>query len=513
MMKDHRESSMQKAFGRYKDFTNLEELFVSSTKPLRKSIRANGLKCSPQELGDWGMKKGWILDAVPWCREAFFIDRVDREEALGKDLLHLLGYFYMQEASSMLPVELLSPVVGDVVLDMSAAPGSKSTQIASRIEIRSQHHDAVDQIKSGLVVTNDVQEKRIWSLVTNLQRCGVTSAIVTRKVGQWFAGHMTEVFDKVLCDAPCTAQGTIRKDSDALTYCSMENVGKMSTLQRDLLESAVHACKVGGRIVYSTCTLTPEENEKVVLEVLSKFPTQLSVLHPTEAIGRDVGDGSMWQQAINDSLRVQEFLLKDASSLSSCTVQPMLRVWPQTFDTEGFFCAVLQKHVPTRHRHAKKLEYYDWKVVPKARMREIAARLEDWYGASFLREDEMLIEWKEQLSVMPQSALALSLPVQPYLGGLPFGKSTTHGLVRLSHEMALLRGHEATKQLLSVDEGTLREMMSGKNIERTLNVDDGDILLSFASSSFPQPLTFGRGVYKAGTILNRLPRETVRMFS
>ncbi len=489
--------SMFSAFARYALFTNLAALNASSAKPLRKSIRVNTLKCTIEEVKAWAKQKNWTLEPVPWCNEGFYIDRVDRDEALGKDLLHLFGCFYMQEAASMLPVALLDPKPGEVILDMSAAPGSKTTQIADRMEGR------------GVLIANDVQEKRIWSLITNLQRSGVMNAIVTRKVGQWFAGNMIERFDRVLCDAPCTAQGTVRKDSDSLDYCSMDNIGKMAKLQRELLESAVHACKVGGRIVYSTCTLTPEENEEVVRSVMNKFSTQLVVVDPKEILQCD------FSESVKDSIKVQDSFNDSRSSHPHS--KPSLRLWPQTYDTEGFFCAVFEKRAPTRDRGSARTKDvpHQWSVLPKARVKEISDNLIDWYGVSFMRENEVLTEYKEQLSLMPRELLDFPLSFQPYLGGLPFGKSTNHGLVRLSHEISVLRGPEAPKQTLVITEAQMRLMMKGANlpVPTPAGMDDGDVLLAVDFPALGRKMVVGRGVLKAGVIMNRLPRDIVRMFS
>ncbi len=482
-------AGLKKAFERYAPFTDLEALSALSAKPLRKSLRVNTLKCTVDELRSWGAAKDWMLEPVPWCPEAFFIDRVDREEALGKDLLHVLGHFYMQEAASMLPVTLLDPKPGERVLDMSAAPGSKTTQMAARMQ------------NTGILIANDVQEKRIWSLITNLQRCAAVNAIVTRKVGQWFAGNMTEAFDRVLCDAPCTAQGTVRKDSDALTYCSLDNIGKMANLQRELLESAVHACKVGGRIVYSTCTLTPEENEGVVLSILNKFKDQLVIVDPSTVLTCD------FSQAISDSAKIQ-------ASFGRADTHPMIRLWPQTYDTEGFFSVIIEKRAPTRDRTKKPLEAHRWAAVPKARAREITESLAEWYGTGFLHEGEILLENKEQLFILPEAVLHFFLPVLPYMTGLPFAKNTTHGFPRLSHEMATLRGHEATKQVLALSADDLKSAFRGTNLKiDSSTCEDGDVLLSMDSKPLGKHLTFGRGMLKAGTLLNRLPRDIVRMFS
>ena len=497
-------------FSRYADFTDLAKLNESSSKPLRKSMRVNTLKCSTEEFKNWAKSRGWMIEQVPWCREGFYVDREDRSVALGKDLLHVLGYVYMQESASMLPVSLLDPQPGDKVLDMSAAPGSKTTQIGARVKCGSAEvQSATSENKSGFVIANDVQEKRIWSLLSNLQRCGVVDSIVTRKVGQWFANAMTEQFDRVLCDAPCTAQGTIRKDSDALTYCSLENTEKMARLQVSLLESAIHACKVGGRIVYSTCTLTPEENEGVVLSILQKFPTHLRVVDPSEDVRHQTWDV---RTAIQDSIKVQASLQKNFQ-LSTFNF-PLLRLWPQTYDTEGFFSAVLEKTAPTKDSGQKEQEFHRFDLLPKSRVREVKENLIDWYGTSFIRDDEVLLETKEQLLILPESALHFPLPLKPYYSGMPFGKLTDHGLVRLSHEMATLRGHEATKQILHLPESEMKKTLAGVSVTTSVEgFDDGDVLLGLEDNALSRPMIFGRGLLKKGAILNRLPREIVRMFT
>ena len=235
---------MSHALDRYAVFTDLQVLQEISKKPLRKSLRVNTLKSSLEEVKKWGEKQGWKLNPVPWCREGFFVERTD-EKALGKDLLHQLGAIYLQEAASMLPVELLDPKPGEEILDLCAAPGSKTTQIAAKME------------NTGVIVANDVQEKRLWTLHAALQRAGILNTILTSKNGEWFGGHLTECFDRVLCDAPCSAQGIARKDPDALKLGTPKHIEKLKQMQLKLLEAAIHATKIGGRIVYSTCTLTP----------------------------------------------------------------------------------------------------------------------------------------------------------------------------------------------------------------------------------------------------------------
>lgn len=474
---------MPHPFDRYAALTDLTLLNDFSGKPLRKSIRVNTLKISVADFTKWAKEKNWQLTPVPWCPEAFFIDREDRTEALGKDLLHLLGATYMQEAASMLPVALLDPQPGEVILDMSAAPGSKTTQIAARQQGR------------GVVIANDMQDKRLQTLRAALQRCGVTNAIMTKRVGQWFARHMTGRFDRVLIDAPCTAQGTIRKDETALTYSSEMSIGKMAKLQHELLESAIHVAKIGGRIVYSTCTLTPEENEEVVLNTLNKFSDQLRCV-PVEEL--DLPRGAL-QQAIDDSHVVQKDVLAQKKNLL-----PLFRLWPQTYDTEGFFCAVFEKTGPTHP-----VERMDWikrKEQPITRylQREITDYLRNHFDAPLIHDNEVLLDAGEHLLIATEDSVELRLPLSDYATGLPFGKRIRDGAISLDHDFITLRGAEAQSSVVELDEGQLRSYLKGGDISCDQKLM-GQVIVRFKG------IPVGSGKARDGQLKNNLPRWMVQM--
>lgn len=476
-------------FDRYAASTDLVALKDASGRPLRKSLRVNTLKSSVGQFRRWASERGWQLTPIPWCPEGFFVDREDHSVALGKDLFHLLGHTYIQEAASMLPAALLDPQPGEVILDMSAAPGSKTTQIGASIQGK------------GVIICNDVQEKRLWTLKTALHRCGVPNNIVTKKVGQWFAKHMTERFDRVLCDAPCTAQGTSRKDSDALKYCSLENIGKMARLQRELLEASVHACKVGGRIVYSTCTLTPEENEEVVRSILNKFSDQVEVVDPrTELRIADFGLRKVFDQAVQDSVIVQESFFRNSQSVIRNL--PLSRLWPHVFDTEGFFCAVLRKTAPTRHAEKLPPVRFQEEPLPPARQKDIGKICEEMYGTSFLRDDDRLFLRADQLILTNEACAEFKLPVQNYALGIPFARKLEGGRIRLQHEIITLRGLEATKNVLDISEQEVDLLLDGKDIPCPAEMK-GDPLLKFGD------LMVGSSLAQRGMLKNRLPRWLV----
>ncbi len=467
-------------FDSYAAFTNLKALKEASAKPLRKCLRVNTLKSSVEEFKQWAKQAGWEIEPVPWCKEGFFIDRENREHALGKDLMHLLGHVYMQEASSMLPVELLDPQPGEAILDMAAAPGSKTTQIAAKMGSR------------GVVVANDMQEKRLGTLKSALHRAGVINYVITKKMGQWFGNEMTERFDRVLCDAPCTAQGTVRKDADALKYSSKDSVGKMAKLQRQLLESAVHAAKVGGRIVYSTCTLTPEENEIVVRDILNKYCDQLTVVDPGKLPFKN------WKskKAVKDSVTVQK-------SLEGKSKFPFLRIWPQTYNTEGFFCAVLEKTATTKYAKHNKPEYFQERPLRGKEQEDIGEHIEEIYGTSFMDAESQLFEREDQIILSTKDVRNFSLPVTNYSLGLPYAKRVGGSRFRITHDLAIRLGQMASCNVLNLGEEQMKELLNGKDTECSVDISGDTILLW-------NGLGLGLGLAKDGVLKNRLDRWLVQ---
>ncbi len=498
-------------FDRYAAYTDLAALNAANAKPLRKSLRVNTLKTSIEAFRAWAKKEGWQLNAVPWCPEGFFVDRsslfelrpAGREEkvpALGKDLLHLLGHVYMQEAASMLPVALLDPQPGETILDMAAAPGSKTTQIAARMQ------------NTGVVLANDMQEKRLGTLKEALHRAGVVNTVVMKKAGQWYGQHMVERFDRVLCDAPCTAQGTVRKDVDALKYSSEQSIRAMAKLQYSLLESAVHAAKVGGRIVYSTCTLTPEENEMVVGRILNKYCEQLTVVDVTE--GSEVrdrrseirGQKLALHQAVKDSMVVQEELKKTENWPLTSDLRPFLRLWPQTYDTEGFFCAVLEKTATTKHPEFAKAAFFQERPLRKHERLHIGARLEEIYGTSFMDDSCRLLELNGQLLLSTAAVEHAQLPSRNYALGLPYAKLLRDKTCRLTHDLVIARGTMASSNVMEVTDGQLQELLNGKDIACPKDLH-GDVIL------LRRGVALGIGLAQEGAMKNRISRWLVQLTS
>jgi len=297
---------------RYSKLTDWEQFRQCSLSFLNRSIRVNTIKIAIEELKE-RLENSWNLEPIPWCKEGFWIEHGKKERRdIGNLIEHSLGYFYLQEAASMIPPIALEPKPHEIVLDIAASPGSKTTQIAQYME------------NEGILIANDYTIERMKPLSINLQRCGVSNAIITLMEGQRFKKSGIE-FDKVLVDAPCSGTGTIRKSLKTIYMWNPDMIRRLSITQKQLIETGFNLLKENGTLVYSTCSLEPEENEEVVDFLIKKYDSA-----KLEEI----------KLKIKKSSPILEFEKKKYSDeLKKC-----LRIWPQDNDTEGFFVAKIRKN-------------------------------------------------------------------------------------------------------------------------------------------------------------------------
>ena len=296
---------------RYSKLTGWEEFKQCSLSFLRRSIRVNTLKISIKDLKK-RLESNWNLEQVPWCKEGFWIEHSKKERRdIGNLIEHSLGYFYTQEAASMLPPIVLEPKPHDIVLDMAASPGSKTTQIAQYME------------NKGILIANDYTYERMKPLSINLQRCGVTNAVITLMEGQWFKKSGIE-FDKALVDAPCSGTGTIRKSLKTIGIWNPDMIRRLSITQKQLVETGFNLLKENGILVYSTCSLEPEENEEVVDFLINKYENAKL-------------------EEIKLNLKRSPAILEFEDKKYNEEIKKCLRIWPQDNDTEGFFVAKLRR--------------------------------------------------------------------------------------------------------------------------------------------------------------------------
>lgn len=306
-------SRMQELLPNENDFKAYIEILKHKSV---RSIRCNTLKISSEKLKTRLEDKGWkISQPFSEYKEIMIIESELEPGELGRALEHILGYYYIQEIASMLPVLALKPKVGEFVLDMCASPGSKTTQIAASMN------------NTGVIIANEISLGRIKILASNLEMCGVTNTMITKKDGTLLLKKFKKLgyeFDKILVDAPCSGEGTLRSSPKTYRMWSIHTIRKLSKIQKNLVVSAIEMLKPKGELVYSTCTHAPEENEEIVDFILKKFPNMeiekvTLPINPREGITR-------WQD--------KEYL-ED--------VKYACRIYPQDNNTEGFFIAKFKK--------------------------------------------------------------------------------------------------------------------------------------------------------------------------
>lgn len=220
-----------------------------------RGLRVNTLKCSADMLKN---AIGFPLEQTPFCPDGFYIPK--EIEGLGNHPLHHCGAFYIQEPSATSAVEMLGVQKGDRVLDLCAAPGGKSTQIGAKLG------------GTGLLWSNEIVKSRANILLSNIERMGISNAVVSNVHPDILCSQLSEQFDRVLVDAPCSGEGMFRKNSEAQNEWSEAHVKSCAERQLNILNSAKHTLKSGGVMVYSTCTFSQEENEGVITRFLEENP-------------------------------------------------------------------------------------------------------------------------------------------------------------------------------------------------------------------------------------------------
>lgn len=446
---------------------NMEDFISACQRPLRKSIRVNTLKITVEEFVKRAAEKGWELTQVPWCHEGFWIEADESVVPLGNTAEHMSGLFYIQEASSMMPVSALFKSDEDrfeSVLDMAAAPGSKTTQIAANMS------------NEGVLVANEFSASRVKVLHANIERCGVRNAALSNFDGRVFGGWLPEQFEAVLIDAPCSGEGTVRKDADAMKNWNKESVISISDTQKDLIESAFHALKVGGVLVYSTCTLSVEENQQVCHHLKEKF-----------------GDAVEFDNLAE--------LFTDADK--AVTEEGFLHIFPQVYDCEGFFVARIRKLAATDAPQVKKrLGRFPFEKASQKVQDEVEKQLHKALEIALPNDSSVWLREKD-VWLFPNA-------LEPMLGEFRFSRmgikiAETHkNGYRWQHQVAtaLATGKEAHSVELSVEDA--REWFMGRDVRPNNQSGKGEVIVKLGDD------VIGLGKWVGNRVKNGLPRELVR---
>ncbi|PWW07657.1 16S rRNA m(5)C-1407 methyltransferase [Mangrovibacter plantisponsor] len=448
--------------------TTLDTFLEYCAKPLRRSIRVNTLKISVADFLTLTAPYQWQLTPVPWCSEGFWIERDDEDELpLGSTAEHLGGLFYIQEASSMLPVTALlsqCEALPASMMDMAAAPGSKTTQLAACMG------------NQGFILANEFSSSRVKVLHANLSRCGVINTALTHFDGKVFGAALPETFDAVLLDAPCSGEGVIRKDADALKNWSTDSMHSIAATQRELLESALHALRPGGTLVYSTCTLNRHENQEVCHALLEAFPEQLAVL-PL---------GNLFPGADK-----------------ALTAEGFLHVFPQYYDSEGFFIACLRKQasLPAPEKPSFKLGTFPFKPASRKDSQSIQQAAAE-VGLTWPQSHNLWVRDNE-LWLFAQDIEPLLNKVRFSRCGIKLAERHNKG-VRWQHEAVIALGNASAPNAFEINGEQAQEWYRGRDIFLSNPPQFGEVLVVF------QGQVLGLAKKVSSKLKNSFPRELVR---
>ena len=298
---------------RYLQILGLDEtklLLEANERPLIPSIRVNTLKITIEDLKEKLIRKGFRLESIEGIPYGFRV--LKAKFNLGATHEYLQGYYYLQNLASMIPAVILDPKEFDVVIDMCAAPGSKSTQIAQLM------------INEGKLILIDRNIKRIPKLENNLRRMGIENSIIINMDARNLK-KLNLKANKILLDAPCTGEGLIRQDPTRKSSKTINDINKMASIQKDLLKSGLESLKPGGQLVYSTCSIAPEENELVIDHVLDNNP-DYSILEINNNFGIN-GYSNIFGRKLREDLIHSK------------------RLFPHIDNTIGFFVCLIQRNI------------------------------------------------------------------------------------------------------------------------------------------------------------------------
>lgn len=284
-----------------------------------QALRVNPWKASAQEVQE---KSSFHLKQVPWEPNGFYYESDDQP---GKHPWHEAGVYYIQEPSAMAPAAYLEAQPSERILDLCAAPGGKTTQIASYMK------------GQGILVCNEIHPARAKILSENVERMGIPNAMVTNESPQKLAEIFDEYFDRILVDAPCSGEGMFRKNEEACDEWSLENVRICAERQDEILDCAASMLRPGGRIVYSTCTFAPAENEGSMAKFLTRHP-EYELLEIPVYEGMEQGIPAWAYTHGNEDNGL------DAEAVAPMHIERTIRLWPHKLQGEGHYLAVLQKN-------------------------------------------------------------------------------------------------------------------------------------------------------------------------
>lgn len=444
-------------------------------KPRRQALRVNTLKCTVEDFLAKAAGR-FDLKPVPWCPEGFYYEEQDRP---GKHPWHEAGMYYIQEPSAMAVAAMSGARPGERVLDLCAAPGGKSTQLAAMLQGR------------GLLVSNEIQPGRAKILSQNIERMGIRNAVVVNAASEELVPRFPSFFDRIIVDAPCSGEGMFRKEAAAIPNWSEENVLRCAQRQAAILDCAAQMLSDGGTLVYSTCTFAPQEDEGTVAAFLARHPEFTPIDLPAQLGGE-----------------MQAYGFAEGNFVHPAeTARKTIRLWPHRLDGEGHFLAAFVRdgdRIP-HHSRAARAGTADaadeaalrlWRdfaddALADAGVLTDAAALADAYAVP--------VQFGQQLYLMPEPVDLTGLKVlRP---GLLLGEIRKDRFVP-AHSLAMaLRPGEAVRVLtLTADDPRAAAFLRGESLPCAEVTGDGWTLVTVDGCSI------GWGKCTGGILKNHYPK-------
>lgn len=413
----------------------VDAYFSCYQEPLEKSIKIIQHKISSKELFTIAEKEGWTLTDPMLIKngDVYYIQRENAQQWLWKHWLHAWGFFYMQELAASLSAPFIDIQAWDIILDMCAAPWWKSAQLADKL---------LCTRSPWMIVCNEINNKRVVSLQHNLNRTSMYNTCITNMQG-WVFGNLTpEFFNHVLVDAPCSGEWTWFKSAAGTKRRREENVHKIAVLQKEILCSAIKACKVWWNIVYSTCTINPWENEFVVQYVLEKYGSVLEIEN-IDIVGKSSGIPS----------RHWSSLLTESDS------QKVARFWPHIQHTWGFFIAKLRKKASVTWATSTSITH----KKPQSQL-HFSQSFQEFVADILLTDFGIVVDTKKHFFVSSQKQIYLTTPLFPDIHdkldvaktGIPIFKWNNDKDVRPLHGLGNTLWGLATKNTYTLPEESLQ---------------------------------------------------------
>lgn len=397
-----------------------------------QSLRVNALKGTREEF----LEKSPFgsLEEVAWEKNGFYYDK---DKQPGKNPLHEAGVYYIQEPSAMAPAAYLEAKPGEKILDLCAAPGGKTTQAASYLQ------------NKGILVCNEIHPARAKILSENVERMGISNALVTNETPQHLSEIFDEYFDRILVDAPCSGEGMFRKNEEAVSEWSLENVKVCAQRQAQILDCADIMLRPGGRLVYSTCTFAPEENEGSISEFLKRHPDyEIIDIHKYEGMS---GGNPELAEGLSD-------------------ISKTIRLWPHKIKGEGHYLAVLQKAGEVPEEYEGFLANGTQKGSKIKEMKELLQFEQETLNTELIQiidncTSDCILKFGEQLYLMPENMPSVN-KLKVLRPGLHLG-TLKKNRFEPSHALALFLNKSLVKNSMELSDDEAKAYLSGQTLNYT----------------------------------------------